>query len=62
MNQQNLELLNELDKLKKEQISDKERTIREKEKFILKLKTGLGEEIRKNPNTVIKIKKPLKRI
>lgn len=59
MNREKLELLNELEKLKKEDISDKERTKREKEKFISQIKSGLGDEIKKNSNKVKKIKKPL---
>lgn len=59
MNREKIELLNELDKLEKDEISDKERVRREKEKFILQIKSGLGEKIKNNPNKVNKIKKPL---
>jgi len=59
MEREKLELLNELDRLQKEDISDKEKTRREKEKFILKIRNGLGEEIKKNPNKIVKLKKPL---
>lgn len=59
MNREKTELLNELDKLEKDDISDKERVRREKEKFILQIKSGLGEKIKNNPNKVNKIKKPL---
>jgi hypothetical protein len=53
------EILSEIDAMEKEVISDKQRTEREKNKFISQIKFGLGEEIKKNPNKVTIIKKPL---
>lgn len=51
------EILNEIDLMQKEFLSDKARTEREKNKFINQIKFGLGDEIKKNPNKVTKIKK-----
>jgi len=53
------EILNEIDGMEKELISEKARIEREKNKFIHQIKYGLGEEIKKNPNKVTLIKKPL---
>ena len=53
------EILSEIDAMEKEVISDKQRTEREKNKFISQIKFGLGEEIKKNPTKVTIIKKPL---
>jgi hypothetical protein len=53
------ELLSEIDAMEKELMSDKKRIEREKNKFISQIKFGLGEEIKKNPNKVTIIKKPL---
>lgn len=53
------EILGEIDAMEKELISDKSRTEREKNKFISQIKFGLGEEIKKNPNKITIIKKPL---
>jgi hypothetical protein len=58
MKNDRLEILSELDKLEKEHLSDKAKTLSEKNKFIQQIKMGLGEEIRKNPNKVTIIKKP----
>jgi len=51
------EMLSELDKLEKENLSDKAKTEYYKKKFIEELKLGLGEEIKKNPNKVTVLKK-----
>ena len=51
------ELLSELDRLEKESLSDKAKTKYYKNKFIEELKSGLGEEIKKNPNKVTVLKK-----
>lgn len=53
------EILSEISAMEKELISEKARIEREKNKFISQIKFGLGEEIKKNPNKVTIIKKPL---
>lgn len=58
-NNDKYEILTEIDGMEKELISEKARIEREKNKFISQIKLGLGEEIKKNPNKVTIIKKPL---
>lgn len=53
------EILSEIDGMEKELISERARIEREKNRFISQIKLGLGEEIKKNPNKVTIIKKPL---
>ncbi len=53
------EILSEIDGMEKELISERARIEREKNKFISQIKLGLGEEIKKNPNKVTILKKPL---
>jgi len=53
------EILSEIDAMEKELISERARTEKEKNKFINQIKFGLGEEIKKNPNKITIIKKPL---
>lgn len=52
-----MDLIEEINKLEKEIESNKIKTEFDKNRFIDKIKSGLGEEIKNNPNKVIVIKK-----
>ena len=52
-----MNLIEEINKLEKEIESNKIKTEFDKNRFIDKIKSGLGEEIKNNPNKVIVIKK-----
>jgi hypothetical protein len=52
-----MNLIEEINKLEKEIESNKIKTEFNKNRFINKIKSGLGEEIKNNPNKVIVIKK-----
>jgi hypothetical protein len=52
-----MDLIEEINKLEKEIESNKIKTEFDKNRFISKIRTGLGEEIKNNPNKVIVIKK-----
>jgi hypothetical protein len=48
----------EIDKLQNETVSDMFKTSLKKQAFINEIKNGLGEEMKKNLNTIKVIKKP----
>ena len=48
----------EIDKLQNETVSDMFKTSLKKQAFINQIKNGLGEEMKKNLNTIKVIKKP----
>jgi len=59
MNKRKDPINREIEMIEKEMLADKYVTALKKVKFINELKTGLGDEIKANPNGIKVIKKPL---